>query len=118
VGWGIAVVEAHRAFAAGPLLGCQYLLTFVGVGGHGLFGEDIAAQIHGAADILMVVAVAGGDNHRVRLAFRDHAVERFGGIGLDLNVPIFQLSYSPGNSTGVVVADPQQFTIIFEFHGN
>jgi O-antigen ligase/Flp pilus assembly protein TadD len=72
---GVAVVEGHRAGAPRPALRFDDVPALCGVGGHRLLGDGVAAQLHGANDVGVVVAVPGGDDDAVGLLLGDHAVE-------------------------------------------
>jgi len=75
----VAVVERHGAAAPGTSLGLDDGLALLGVDGHGLLGDDVLALFHGAADVLMVVAIDRGDDHDVGTRLGQHAIE-VGGI--------------------------------------
>ena len=61
--------------AAGLALRVEDRAALLLVGGHRLFGDHVAAQLHRADDVLVVRAVLGGDDHHVGLGLADHAVE-------------------------------------------
>ncbi len=49
--------------------------------GHGLFGDHVAAQLHGADDVAVVGVIDTGDDDRVGVGLGDHAVEVGGEVG-------------------------------------
>jgi hypothetical protein len=55
--------------------------AFPAVGGHRLFGDDVATGVERADDIIVVESVGGGDDHRVGLLLAQHLVEIGGEIG-------------------------------------
>jgi len=77
----VAVVECHAQRAAGPLDRVEDLAGLGVIGGHGLFGDGVAAQLHGAADVVVMRGVHGGDDDDVRPGFGYHAVEVAGVVG-------------------------------------
>ena len=49
-----------------------------GVGGHGLFADDVAAELHGTDDVVVVGRIDGGDDDDVGARLGDHFVEVVG----------------------------------------
>ena len=80
----IPIVESNSQVTAGTLLRINDSLRLLLINGHGLFSDDIASQLHGADDILMMCTVNRGNNHDIRLRFFDHLVELRIVIGLSL----------------------------------
>ena len=71
----VAVIECDGDIASGFLLCIKDLLTFFRINGHGFFRDDIASELHGTADILVMRAVNGCHNDFIRFDFGDHAIE-------------------------------------------
>jgi len=76
----IAIVEGCRAAPARLFDRFEDGAAFFGVGGHRLFSDDIASQLHGTDNILVMESIHCGDNHRLRPGFCDHPVEIAGSI--------------------------------------
>ncbi len=77
----VAVVKAHPHLAAGTLGRVDDLLSLGGVHRHGLFGNDVAAQLNRADNIAVVRAVNAGDDDAIGLKLANHIVKAVGGVG-------------------------------------
>jgi len=97
---GIAIIEGYLAGLAGFTLGIDDALAFLGVSGHGLFGDHVAACFHRAADILVVKAVPGGHDDHIWMAFLEHHIK------LRIQVP-FDNDALPARPFHAVVQAPE-----------
>ena len=87
-----AVVEADDDLVFGVSFGVEDGLALVFVGGHGFFGEDVAAVLEGFDDELVVCGVHGGDDDEVGASGGDHFVEvgEGGAVGADVGFTEFE----------------------------
>ena len=76
----VAVVESADDLALGLRFGGQHLEGVFGVGGHGLFGNDVHVIAEAPDDVFHVEAVHADHQQRVGLGFLHHLVEVCGQI--------------------------------------
>ena len=74
-GRGIAVVEGDFEVSTGALNRIEDGFALFEVGRHRFFGDHVAARFQRTDDKLVVGAVDGGHDDRVRLRFADHPAE-------------------------------------------
>ena len=119
-GGRIAVVERHLHVAPSGGASFEDLATALVVGGHGLFGHHVTAQLHRADDVVAVGDVRpGGDDHAVGLGLGDHPIELIGGVGGHFRVAgLLQIGVVQLQSAGVDVADADHFGVVAEVAGN
>ena len=107
-------MKVTRHDFAGLALGVDDALALRGRGRHGLLGDDIAAQFHCAADVLVVKRILGGHDHRVRLTLGDHAVEVLGRIAGDIFAFLLGRVYIELNPTGIAVTEGDEFAVLID----
>ena len=79
--WCPAVVEGDPHALAGGFHGFHDCAALGGIGGHGLLGDDIAACVQGAHDVLVVCRVFGADKYLIGLLLAQHVVKTVCGVG-------------------------------------
>ena len=118
----IAVVEGDGQLAAGPLLGVDDLLALLDVDGHRFFTDDVAAEFHRAAGVLVVGAVHAGDDDHIGFGLGDHPVELVGLVGrhIGMIVTLFLEEHVVVvvHAALVAVAEPNQFGDILVGRGD
>src|SRR5205085_8900794 len=72
------------------------------VGGHWLFGDDVAAVLHGRHDVAVVVGVHGGDDNHVRTLPADEVGEVAGRVGRHRGPVV------PADQATVVIGHPHR----------
>ena len=112
----IAVVECNDHIFSGALLGVDDLLTLFRIDGHGFFGDDIAAELHGAADVFVVCAVHARDDDFVGFELRNHPVEILRLVSRKRrNAEFFLETVVPVIHTGLIrVTEPDQLAGVLE----
>jgi hypothetical protein len=116
VAGGVAVVEGDGEVLAGALDRVDDLLALLGIDGHRLLADGVAAQLHGADDVAGVGAVHAGDDDGVGLLLGHHVVELVGQIGGQGRVVelLADLLVVVVHATLVHVAEGDQFTVLAE----
>jgi len=79
--WVVAVVEGDGHRPPGLGLGVEDAPAAVGVGRHGLLGDEVAAGVQRGDDVLVVGAVDRGDHDRVDVLAFEHRSEVPGLVG-------------------------------------
>ena len=116
---GVAVVECDAQRAAGLLDRVEDLAGLGVVGRHRLLGDGIAAQFHGAADVLVMRSVHRGDDDDVRPGLGDHAVEVAGVVGgQSLRAALPDLTVVPVHARLAQVAERDQLVPLCEVAQN
>jgi len=100
----VAVVEAHDDFAAGPAFGVEDRLALHLIGGHGFFGQHVAACLQSLDDKMVVGGIDGGDDEQIGFDAGHHLVE----IGEDRTVGSDEFA-GVFHPSGVDVAESHEF---------
>ncbi len=72
---GVAVVEGNTQIPPCVLDRIEDGAAFGDIGRHGFFRDDVAAELHGADDILVMRAIHRGHDDDIRFLLRDHAAK-------------------------------------------